>query len=340
MSKFLVRMLTVILTASLIALSFLVVINFTSLSREVESLYLFDKDNPPLYRFMVIIDGEDLNYVKEFESGAMKAAQDYSVAFELWKFEGKSKKESIIRQFDIAVQSNVDGIIIEAFDDEQLVKVLDKAVAKSIPVITIGENISGEKTVSCIAYNKYNIGNQIGTLLNEIFNEKNIDKGTIALLQEDSQNGQDIRFAINEKLTGEFRFKQISIDTSGADLLNSEDATREIIRKNEDLVAIICSSGEETLGAVQSLKDTDKIGDVIVIGNDDNIEILDYLERGIISGTVVSDNELLGYESIVNMVNYKNGKLVSEYKDIRIKLVTEDTVASYREEIGGANEEE
>ncbi|MBN2220890.1 MAG: sugar ABC transporter substrate-binding protein, partial [Vallitaleaceae bacterium] len=122
--------------------------------------------------------------------------------------------------------------------------------------------------------------------------------------------------------------------------LSAEEATRNVIRENPDLIAVVCSSGEETLGAIQALKDTNKIGDVMVIGNDDYEEVLDYIERGLVYATVVADNELLGYEAIMNMTNHKADLLVSQYKDIRVRLITKSNLDEYRQEVGGRLDEE
>lgn len=329
-----------LLTLSLIGLGFFVVLNLSTLSKEFSTDSFFHEENQPKQRFMLIIDGTDANYVKEMESGAWKASRDYQVAFELWSFRGEDKIEKIIEQFDIALESSVDGIIIEAFEDERFVEILGKANARKIPVITIGAEIPERETVSYISYNEYQIGSKIGSLLEEFFRVQGIDTGTIAVVQNSSLNGQNSRIAIKEKLDDSFRFKHLSIDHMGVESLSAEEATRNVIRENDDLIAIVCSSGEETLGAIQALKDTNKVGDVMVIGNDDYEEILDYIERGLVYATVVADNELLGYEAIMNMMNHIEDLLVSQYKDIQIRLITRSNLDQYRQEVGNRFDEE
>lgn len=334
-AKFWMNFIIILLTVSLIGLGFFVVYNLSTLSKEISAASLFHEGNLPKYRFMLIIDGTDTNYVEEMESGALKAGRDYQVAFELWSFKGEDKIEKILQQFDIAVESSVDGVIIEAFDDERFIEILGKANARKIPVITIGAEIPEKETVSYISYNEFQIGSKIGSLLDEYFRRQGIDAGTIAMVQNSSLNGQNSRIAIKEKLDEAFHFEHVLIDHMGVDTLGAEEATRDMIRENTDLIAVVCSSGEETLGAIQALKDTNKIGDVMVIGNDDYAEILDYIERGLVYATVVADNELLGYEAIMNMANYKEDLLVSQYKDIRVRLITKSNLEEYRQEVGG-----
>jgi len=339
MKKRLEQIITFILILVLIILGFFVVLNFTNISRNLSIGTNFSKESKPLYRFMIILDGTDQSYVNEFKVGAETAAKDYSVVFEMWQFDGEDKVDKIIRQFDIAVESDVDGVIIQAIDNDAFTQSLSKANYREIPVITIGTKIPRDNIVSDISYNEYQIGSQIGKILSNYFYSEQINRGTIVLFQNDTLNGQDNGLAINEKLGEGFDIKPISIDYDGEDTLNAEGVTKDILSKYSDIVAIICSTGEETLGVTQGLKDLNKLNDVLIIGSDDYEEILDYVERGLIYATMVSDNERLGYEAIVNLVENNNGQFVSQYKDIRVNIISKISIAEYRKAIGERNEQ-
>jgi ribose transport system substrate-binding protein len=319
-------------------LGFFVVLNFTNISRNMNEGTQFSKTNKPLYRYMIILDGSNQSYVNELRRGAETAAKDYSIVFELWAFEGEDKVDKIIRQFDIGVESNVDGIIIQAMDNEAFSETLGKANYRNIPVITIGTKIPRDNIVSDISYNEYQIGSQIGKIISGYFKSNEISSGTIVLFQNSNSNGLDNGLAIKEKLTDAFVIKPIFIDYEGENTLNAEGVTKDILRQYSDIVAIICSTGEETLSAINGLKEMNRINDVLIIGSDDYPEILDYVEREIIYATTVSDNERLGYEAIVNMVENNNGQFVSQYRDIRVNIISKLGLDEYREAIGERDE--
>ena len=339
MYKRVINTITVILIIILVSLSFLVGINFTKLSKDFNIGTTYDNDNPPLYRFMVIIDGSDTSYVKEMELGLSSAALDNGVVYEMWHFAGERKEEEILRQFDIAIESNVDGIIIQAFDDERLASVLSKSNYRGVPVTTIGIDIPTHEKVSFLSYNNYAIGSRIGNLLSANFSMEQIKSGTIVLLQDEDNIDQDKGLAIKEKLSEEFIVKPILVNYQGEDTLNAEGVTRSVVNEYDDLVAIICTTGEETLGVVQALKETNKINDVVVIGSEDYQEILEYIERGTVFATVVPDNERLGYEAITHLVEYNNGSFVSQYKDIQVNIIEKETIETYIREVGDRFEE-
>lgn len=334
MKKRLEQAITFILIFILIILGFFVVLNFTNISRNLTTGSSFSKDSKPFYRFMVILDGTDQSYVDEVQLGAQKAAEDYDIVFELWKFDGEDIVNKIIRQFDIGVESDVDGIIIQAIDNDAFDEILNKANYRNIPVLTIGTKIPRDNIVCDISYNEYQNGSQIGKIMSNYFIANEVHKGTIVLFQNNTLNGQDNGLAIKEKLDDNFLIKPISIDYDGEDTLNAEGVTKEMLRQYKDIVAIICSTGEETLGVTQGLKDMNRINNVLIIGSDDYPEILDYVERGLIFATTVSDNERLGYEAIVNMVESNNGQFISQYKDIRVNIISKLSIDAYRKAIG------
>ena len=343
MNKYLINGVTIVLVMILIILSALVGINLTKLNREVVEGSIFSKKEPPTYRFMVIIDGSDANFVDEFEKGIHEAALNNTVAYEMWHFDGEDKSEKILRQFDIAIESNVDGIILQAFDDEGFDTTLKKANARNIPVITIGTDIPAQEKVSFISYNQYRMGTQIGKLLKEYLDQKGVYTGTIVLFQNERIENSDKALAINEVLDHQFNIQRVRNELSGDNALNAVGTAQNILRQYNDIVSIICSNGEETLGTIQALKDQNMINDVVVIGNDDYEEILDYVEREIIFATVVVENEKIGFEAIEEMVKHKNKEFVSQYRDINENILTRQEVLRIRqnteETMGESNED-
>jgi len=334
MAKRLLNMITILLALLLTVLIVLVTLNFTRLSQEFSTSNSFDLNNPPVYRFMVILDGTDKSYVDEVSFGVSKAAKEYGVVYEMWHFEGEDKEANILKQFDIAIESEVDGIIIQPFEDQAFDEVLRKSNARNIPVITINEDIPGQEKVSNLSYNDYSIGNTIGNLLKDEFAKDDINQGTIVLFQDNLDVGQDMGSGIQEKISPRFTIKPIVDEFSGEESLNAVSETIKIIDLYKDLKAIVCSNGDETLGVIQALKEMNKLNEVLVIGNDDCDEILDYVERGTILATVVTNNERIGYEAISQMVEHNKGKFVSQYKDIVVELIDSSNIHSYYEKIG------
>jgi len=335
MRKRLLNGTTLILIGLMIALGILIVLNFTRLSIEFQTGSAYSASNPPLYRYMAILDGSDESFVEDIIIGMDRASEDYSVVYELWSFTGISKEEAILRQLDIGIESKVDGILIQAFSDERFADLLVKAKRNNVPIITIGEDVPSQEKVSFVSYNKYQMGSRVGSLLNPMLAKAGRDKGTIAIIQNSPLFDQDQAFAIQEELEEGFIVTPITVNSVSERILNAEGLAKAIIDEYDDLVAFICLDGEETLGVVTALKDANMMDDVIIIGSDDDEEILDFISRGVIEATIVADIENIGYEGIFDLTKFNKGQFVTQYRDIGVKIVDKDNLPLYLEEEGG-----
>ncbi len=332
MVKYFINVMTIILSFMLAVLAVLVALNFSKLSQELSTNSPFSVDQQPIYRFMVILDSSDKSYAKEFEEGVSKAAGDYQVAYEIWGFEGGDKEDDIIKQFDIAIESGVDGIVLQAFNDDRFDALLAKSNEREIPVVTVNKDVPSQEKVTFISYNDYAIGNRIGVLLEKVFEEDQVKKGTIVIMQDKLEDGKYIGSGIQQKISEAFEVIPEINEGIGDNALNAEGQTDQILSKYEDLVAIVTSNGDETLVVIQALINRNLINDIAVIGNDDNPEILEFIGRNTIPATIVTDNERLGYDGIVNLVEHNKGQFVSQYKDIKVNIVDGDNVHLYLDE--------
>lgn len=339
MNKRIINSINSVLIIILIIISVFVVINFTRLSKEFNIGTKFDHNNRPRSHYMVIVDGSDLSYVEELQYGMDQAAEENSVVYEMWAFDGENKEESIIKQFDMGIESRVDGIIIQAFDDKRFERLLAKANTNNIPVITLIGDIVKQEKVTHISYNRYQIGTNIGNMLNQYLEDMMIRRGTIILLENGTKSDRDQSLAIKETMNKGFEIRPETVNYQGENMLNAEGLTRSIINQYGDIRAIVCQSGEETLGVIVALKDLNKINDIIVIGSDDYEEILEYISRGVIYATIISDNEKMGYEAISSIVHHDDKEFVSQYMNIDVRIIDQSNVDAYMREIGEHNEQ-
>lgn len=334
MRKRLLNGATLILIGIMIALGVMIVLNFTRISIEFQVGPDYSSKNPPLYRYMTILDGSDESFMEDIIIGMDKASEDYSVVYELWSFTGVSKEEAILRQLDIGIESKVNGILIQAFQDERFADLLVKAKRNNVPIITIGEDVPSQEKVSFVSYNKYQMGSRIGSILRPMLARAGKEKGTIAIIQNSPLFDQDQAFAIQEELEDGFIVTPITVNNVSERILNAEGLAKAIIDEYDDLAAFICLNGEETLGVVYALKEANMIEEVIIIGSDDDEEILDFISRGVVEATIVADIENIGYEGIFDLTKYNDGLFVTQYRDIGVKIVDKENLPLYLEEEG------
>lgn len=320
---------TAVLIFLLAVLSVLIGLNFTELGREIQGLSSQNLEVAPLYRFMVILDGSDSDAVISLKQGLDGATEDFGVMYELWSFDGEDKGAQIRRQMDIGIESDVDGIFVQAMADEDFESLFNKAKLRQIPVITLGNEIPSAEKLSFITYNRYQMGSRIGKLLNENLAADYVADGKVILLQNSNLVDWDQALAIQESMYEGFQVTPINVESSGESILNAEGLANDILREYGDIRAIICLSSTETLGVIQAIKERNMINEIVVIGSGDSEEILDYVQRGVLYATIVPDNARIGYEAILDLTKYKAGAFVSQYRDINVNIITAAELQNY-----------
>ncbi len=79
---------------------------------------------------------------------------------------------SVAEQMQVAIASDVDGIIVTAGEDEEMTALIDRAVASDIPVVTLyGDNTQSARC-SFVSVGSYNLGREYGRQALQIVRER------------------------------------------------------------------------------------------------------------------------------------------------------------------------
>jgi ribose transport system substrate-binding protein len=111
------------------------------------------------WRVMVIPKGTTHEFWKTIHAGALKAAADLGNVEIIWQ--GPQKEDDRTQQIQLvqsAVAAGVDGIVLAPLDQKALVKPVEEAMAKGIPVVIFDSGLDSAQIVSYVATNNYNGG--------------------------------------------------------------------------------------------------------------------------------------------------------------------------------------
>ncbi|MCX7922961.1 MAG: substrate-binding domain-containing protein [Clostridia bacterium] len=275
------------------------------------------------YHFAVIVHNTVDPFWLSFKEGITTAAEELNVEVE---FNGPrfTNIDEELQYLDIAIASKVDGILTHVGDEERFRPLINKATEKNIPCITIKDDSADSKRIAFIGTNNYKSGQEAGRLLVEATG----GKAGVAVILNTFNNDYKKNLSQNLYLTG-FKeavksFSTVNITTiryTGNGIFNAEEVTREVLNEFPEVNAILCTSSKDTTGAAQVLVDINKVGSVIIIGCDNTPEILRYIDKGIIYGTVASNPYMMGYEGIKTMVEAKRKKRTSSYIDTGVEVI-------------------
>jgi ribose transport system substrate-binding protein len=284
----------------------------------------------PKYHFYFIAQNSVDPFWMEVIRGVKECAKDNNVAVEFYAPRFNDPEEEL-KHIDIATLSKVDGIITHVSSEVDFTAAIDKAYNNKIPVITFENDDNKSKRQTFVGLNSFIIGSEAAKMLIEATG----GVANIAVISSEDSNQDSVEQ--NLKMSGfistlkEYpNIKIIKNYTSKMGTLSTEEITRSIIESEDKINAIFTVNSADTLGAAQFIVDKNKVGDIILIGYGSSEQILRYIDKGIIYGSVASDAYKMGYEGLKAMVDIKYGNPISTFIDIEIEAITKKNLEKFK----------
>ncbi|MDF2840099.1 MAG: sugar transporter substrate-binding protein [Clostridia bacterium] len=280
----------------------------------------------PQYHFYFIAQNSVDPFWNEVMKGVEKSGKDHNVVVE-FNVPRFNNPEEELKFMDIAVISKVDGIITHVPNGIDYTAAIDKAYDKGIPVVTVENDDSESKRYAFVGTNSFELGKEAARLLIEATKGKaNVAVISNSDLEEDSI---EHNLKMNGFLSILKNYPEINIVdsyTSRMGILSAEEITQNIIESKEEINAIFTFSSADTLGSAQLIVDRNKVGSIILVGYGNSEEIIRYIDKEIIYGTVASDPYKMGYESVKTLIDVKNGNSAPTFIDTEVKILTKRNI--------------
>lgn len=298
-----------------------------------DTLSVLDESPAPVegdWYFSCVLKNETEPFWLELRRGVEQAALDYHVAvsFNAPRFTDAEREAMFL---DIAVASRVDGIITHVSDPAVFAPIIDKAVTYGIPVVTVVSDAIDSKRAAFIGANRYQLGFEGGRLVAEATG----GTGKVALVLgeypvEASTEEQDMLvYGFRNALKDMSGLEIAVVTTSNMGILSAEEITSDILLDNPDINMIYCTTAMDTLGVAQVVVDMNKVGLVGIVGYESIEEILRYIDKGVVYGTVASEPYEIGYNSIRSLVEVCTQERTSAFVDTGMQVITKENVAEY-----------
>lgn len=245
-----------------------------------------------------------------------------------------NREYSIEELFEIAIESKVDGIIVEAKDPQKMKVLIDKASKRGIDVVTLISDSPDAMRRSSVQISAYNLGKTYGQ---HVVARKL--KGTEKILvindSSDSDASQNLIFTgiqdtIFSELDKDSKVTVVPYSVDGTDTFDLEEMIRSIFIDEEQMPdIIICPDDQETEVVYQALVDYNKVGLVRLIGYHDSKTVLDGIRTGVIEATIAIDVKELGEYSVEALAEYKATGFASEYYSVDSTLIDINNISTY-----------
>jgi ribose transport system substrate-binding protein len=323
----------VIMLAAMISISagFLIIfIGMTLYKNRLNDLGAGDslKYNTYKYHYALISEEADAPFWEAIYEGALENGKGMDIyveriganlpsAYPLWDL------------MKMAINSKVDGIIIEPNGEEEIIDLINAADEAGIPVITVLNDEPNSKRKSFVGVNNYNQGQIYGKQVLDVVVEGK--KNVTVLLNSDSHNtGMNvIDSGIREMVAGNGVWVN-SVNVNTQSTFSSEEDIRNIIKDNQNPTEVlVCLTAIDTRCAYQAVVDYNKVGIIDIIGYYDSDLILSAIQKGIIHSTMTIDAMQMGAYCVEALNEYMQTGQVSDYFSVDIYAIDNDNIDDY-----------
>lgn len=215
----------------------------------------------------------------------------------------------------------LDGIVIFPFGDlETIGTEIKKITGSGIPVIQLENELVRDARTFFIGSNNYETGSSIG----KVISTTNKDLLNIVLVYSEKSPGiksasglveMGIRSIIGDKIHNLYTYR------TNLNPLDGERLAYQIVREVPETDVIVLTDPGDTEVAVQAIIDNNMVGIIQVVGFGFNEKIEEYLDKGLILGTVVRDYIELGVLGVKGIFDIRNKGYSSAYVNTDIKVI-------------------
>ncbi len=292
--------------------------------------------------YVMIVEDRKSDFWQAIYQSAYEAGLKEDIYVDLF---GENLSQNYSRQelMQIAIYSEVDGIIVEADESRRMVDLIDKAVAAGIPVVTLYSDSTGSSRCSFVGAGNYDIGREYGRQVLKIGKNKRESQDVMVLVDANSgDSSQNIVWSgIQETILQEndsdeiaYRLSMTAIDDSTT--FTVEESIRNLFMQEEVPDIIICLNELNTACVYQAVVDYNKVGEVRILGNYSSDTILKGIYRSVIDATVTVDTSQMGRYCVEALAEYELLGNTSDYFAADITLIDKNNISYYMG--GGADE--
>jgi ribose transport system substrate-binding protein len=211
---------------------------------------------------------------------------------------------AMITSFEqVLAKPNLKGLVVVGFEDV-LVPIINKAVEKGIPVVTVDADLATSKRIAFVGTGNYEAGYLGGKKLAALLG----GKGKVALLTKSGLSNLAERIRGYKAALADFPGIEIVqiVDTQSDPTIAAQVAAT-VLQRHGDLAGLACVEAAGGVGAATAVRERGMAGKVKIVAMDRGNDILQLIGQGVIDATVAQQTALMPFyatEILFNLANY------------------------------------
>ena len=288
--------------------------------------------------YVMITDDTRSSFWKSVYKGAYERGIENGVYVELLG-DTLSGDYSCAELMDIAIASNVDGIMVYGDESEEMTVRIDMAVKAGIPVVTLYNDCTLSGRCSFVGVGGYNIGREYGKQILKLQRDKadnSKNQINISVLsasdQDDAQLGvivSGLQETLEQENTSDVAYSISFVNVDNSNAFSAEESIRDIFLEDNVPDIILCLNELNTTCAYQAAVDYNMVGDVDILGYYDSDTILNAIDHNVIYATASIDTGQMGQFCVDALEEYNELGNTSQYFTANVTIINSDNISDY-----------
>ena len=285
----------------------------------------------PQQHYSALFIGNEANFIASIKEGIEQEAERMDVAIEFHVVSDVDEATEII---NLLVRAGVDGIITQGINNAEFLEALKSVSNAKIPLVLMYTDLSSAERDAFVGINPFDMGLRAANLTLEA----NPKSGKVVFISQSSDYVNDNPtskmhiLGFLDGLESKYSPESILMKQSQPTLLSAEGLVSELFISEKDIVAIVCTNETDTIGVAQVVIDLNRVGKTTIIGTGLTKEIADYIDKGIVYGTLFRNPVQIGVSAMSTLLSLPTSE---SYVEIPIEIVTKENLDDYRKWIGG-----
>ncbi|MED4909134.1 substrate-binding domain-containing protein [Brevibacillus centrosporus] len=263
------------------------------------------------------------DYWRTVKLGAEMAAREYDLNLNFYAPDYEEDSQSQMELVQQATLDGYDALVVAPSEDSVLEEAM-KLSGERVPILTLDTEGQAEKVKSYIGTDNYDMGKKAAEKMIQLIGKK----GQIALLgtSRSTANVMSREAGVRDVLQQDRQVELVPVDYVQLDKKLVGELTRELIHHNPGVQGMIALDANTAIGAAEEIEKMGMQSAVKIVAIDSPPEVLEYLQEGVISATIIQKPFSMGYLGIKYALDASEGKRVPGRVDTGTKVIDRENM--------------
>lgn len=278
----------------------------------------------PFILFVPKTTDRQVEFWEAMREGVNMAAGEFDVEVEVAGTLTESDIDGQIALLEQAIIDKPQVIILAATDYNLVVPVAKRIAAAGIKLITVDSGLKDGISSSFIGTDNYAGGRKAGQLLMDSIDQSGGGPVAVINFVRGAAPAMERERGVLDSLAGAVRV--LATLYSDASEERAYEITMELLRNEPNLRGIAALNEPTAVGAARAIKEMQAVSRVKLIGFDNSMKEIAYLEEDVLQATIVQKPFNMGYLAVKAAVELSAGKKVQPVIDTGSEVITKQNM--------------